>query len=75
MSDEKVFADGFIFKKREKSPDWVVGSLSVKVEEAVEFLKKHEEKGWVNLDINTSKSGKTYVQLNDWKPENGDLPF
>ena len=35
MADEKVFADGFIFKKQEGAPDFVVGRLSVKVEDAI----------------------------------------
>ena len=73
--EEKVFAEGFIFKKREGSPEWVVGSMSIKVDEAIEFLKKHELKGWVNLDVNKSKGGKLYVQLNDYKKDDGDLPF
>ena len=29
MADEKIFADGFIFKRNENAPDWVVGSLAV----------------------------------------------
>ena len=32
MEKEKVFADGFSFKRRENSPEFVVGRLSIKVE-------------------------------------------
>lgn len=68
MSKEKVFADGFLFKTRENQPDWVVGSMAVKVEDAVVFLKQNAKNGWVNLNINTSKSGKQYVELDTFEP-------
>ncbi|MHA1869193.1 MAG: hypothetical protein ACTSXD_14220 [Candidatus Heimdallarchaeaceae archaeon] len=68
MSKEKIFADGFLFKTRENQPDWVVGSMSVKVEDAVVFLKENAKNGWVNLNINTSKSGKQYVELDTFEP-------
>jgi len=65
----KVFADGFMFKMNPNSPEWVVGSLSLKAEEAIEFIKNNTDKGWVNLKINVGKSGKPYVELDTWKPE------
>ena len=66
---KKVFADGFMFKMNPNSPEWVVGSLSLKAEEAIEFIKNNTDKGWVNLKINIGKSGKPYVELDTWKPE------
>jgi hypothetical protein len=72
---EKVFADGFSFKRREKAPEFVIGSLSVKVEEAIAFLKEHaSESGWVNLNINMGKTGKHYVELDTWKPSESAKP-
>lgn len=65
----KVFADGFMFKMNPNSPEWVVGSLSLRAEEAIEFIKNNTDKGWVNLKINIGKSGKPYVELDTWKPE------
>ena len=65
----KVFADGFMFKMNPNSPEWVVGSLSLKAEEAIDFIKNNTDKGWVNLKINVGKSGKPYVELDTWKPE------
>lgn len=65
---EKVFADGFMFKMRPDSPDFVVGSLSLKADEAIAFINKHTDKGWVNLNVNIGKSGKPYVELDTWKP-------
>lgn len=81
MSKEKVFADGFSFKTRENQPEWVVGSLSVKVDDAISFLKSNEKNGWVNLNVNTARSGKQYVELDTFEPvkkqkaETGDIPF
>jgi len=84
MAEDKIFADGFIFKKRETSPDWVIGNLSVKVDEAIAFIKNHEKNGWVNLNINQSQGGKYYVQLDTFVPkakeavakeEEDDTPF
>jgi hypothetical protein len=65
---EKVFADGFMFKMKPDSPEWVVGSLSLKADEAIEFIKKHTDKGWVNLNVHVGQSGKPYVELDTWKP-------
>jgi hypothetical protein len=85
---EKVFADGFMFKMKPDSPEWVVGSLSLKADEAIEFIKKHTDKGWLNLNVHVGQSGKPYVELDTWKPtpksdnsipttsnQTDDLPF
>jgi len=69
MSNETIFADGFIFKRKENAPEFVVGSQSIKVEEAIAFLKSNEKNGWVNLDIKQSKGGKYYCQLDTWQPK------
>lgn len=72
MSDEKIFADGFSFKRQENAPDFVVGRQSIKVDEAIAFLKQHVKNGWVNIDIKQAKSGKYYCELDTWeaKPQN-----
>jgi len=72
MTQEKVFADGFSFKRRAGAPDFVIGNISVKVDDAVAFLQKNAKGGWVNLDILTAKSGKQYIELNQWEP-NGEV--
>ena len=69
MSDEKIFADGFSFKTRENQPDFVVGRLSIKVEDALVFLKERADNGWVNLNINKARSGNYYCELDTWKPK------
>ena len=65
---EKVFAEGFMFKMKPNSPEWVVGSLSLKSDEAIAFIQKNTDKGWVNLNVNIGKSGSPYVELDLWKP-------
>lgn len=76
---EKVFADGFSFKMNPNSPEWVVGGISIKADQAIEFINRHNNNGWVNLKVNIGKSGKPYVELDTWKPqskkETEALPF
>jgi hypothetical protein len=70
--DEKIFADGFSFKRNEKAPDFVVGRLSMKSDDAVAFIRQHEKNGWVNLNIKTARSGNHYVELDTYEPaQNG----
>lgn len=71
---DKTFADGFSFKRRNNAPDFVVGNLSIKVDDAVAFLKSHEKRGWVNLNINLAKSGKHYVELDTFEPTKQSAP-
>lgn len=30
--DEKIFADGFLFKRKENAPDFVIGSQSIMID-------------------------------------------
>ncbi len=73
MATEKVFADGFIYKQpREQAPDSVLGSISVKVEDAIAFLQNNQKNGWVNLNIHNSKAGKPYIELDTFVPKTGN---
>jgi hypothetical protein len=69
---EKVFADGFSFKRREDAPDFVIGRLSIKVDEAIAFLRQNEKNGWVNLDAKYGRSGNAYLELDTYEPKNKD---
>lgn len=71
MASEKVFADGFIFKRKESAPDFVIGNISIKVDEAIAFLRKHEKSGWVNLQAKTGRSGNHYIELDTFQPKAG----
>ena len=65
--EEKIFADGFLFKRNEKAPDFVVGRLSIKVEDAIAFMKQHAKGGWVNLGVKTARSGNYYIELDTFE--------
>ncbi len=73
MDNEKQFAKGFIFKRpREGAPAFVKGAMSIKLDEAIEYLKS-KEGDWLNLDLLVSKDGnKLYFVENNWKPEQKD---
>lgn len=68
--EEKIFAEGFVFKRNEKAPEFVIGRMSIKVDEAIAFLKKHEDNGWTNLGVKQARSGNYYVELDTFKPSN-----
>ncbi len=69
MENEKKFADGFSFKRAEKAPEFVIGRLSLKVNEAIKFVSDNQKNGWINLDIKQAKSGKYYIELDTYEPK------
>jgi hypothetical protein len=74
MAEEKIFADGFSFKRNDNAPDFVVGRVSIKVEEAIAFLKRYEKNGWVSLNTNRSKTGIYYMELDTFVPKQVGIP-
>ena len=70
---EKVFAKGFIFKKNDNAPEWVVGRLSLKKDEAIAFIQSQGNE-WINLNIARGQQGNFYVELDIWKPINQPNP-
>lgn len=73
MANDKIFANGFIFKRNEKAPDFVIGNISIKSEDAIKFIQEHTNNGWVNLKINKSQGGKAYIELDTWEAK-GSAP-
>ena len=71
---EKIFAEGFSFKRNENAPDYVIGRISVKVDEAIAFLRNHEKNGWVNLNALYARSGNAYIELDTFEPQRGGAP-
>lgn len=65
---DKVFAKGFNFKRSENAPEWVVGKLSIKLEDAMPFLTQNQSGDWVNLSIARGQQGNYYIELDTWKP-------
>ena len=60
------FADGFTFTpKTQKQPDYILGKISCKREEAIRWLQAQSEE-WVNIDVKLSKKGKVYCAKNEW---------
>ena len=84
---EKKFVDGLIVKPpRDNAPDFVKGSISIKVKELGQWLASEYKSGcgeWINVDVKESRNGKWYCEVNTWKPEkkepepsfDDDLPF
>lgn len=70
MDNQKIFADGFLLKApRPGAPDFVLGSISIKADEAIPFLELHvKNTGWVNLTMKKSQQGKLYLELDNWSP-------
>lgn len=74
-------ANGVFFSKpRNGAPEFVKGSVSIKVDDAIPMLQKFKnEKGYVNLDLLKSKEGKLYFSVNTYKPKEelkeNDIPF
>jgi hypothetical protein len=76
MAQDKIFADGLIFKAPSaNAPAFILGGLSVKVDEFIKFLNTHNtNSGWINIDIKESKEGgKWYCELNTYVPQKPNL--
>jgi hypothetical protein len=60
--------NGLFYKvKHQNAPDFVLGNLSVKRTDLIEFLKGQSE-DWINMQILMSKAGKPYIAVDTWKP-------
>ena len=67
MNQNKTFAKGINFKRNDNAPEFVVGKLAIKTDEAIAFLTETSKNGWVNLDIKKAKSGKYYIELDNYE--------
>jgi hypothetical protein len=72
--EDKIFANGFSFKRNEKAPDFVVGRMSIKVDDAISFMKEHQKSGYINVNVKTARSGNYYVELDTFVPSGGSKP-
>lgn len=69
MENGNPLAGGFYFDKpREGAPEFIKARISVKVEDAIETLKKYKnDAGYVNLDLLKKKDGTGhYLQVNTY---------
>jgi len=75
---EKVFSRGIWVKEpRANAPDFVFGSISIKLEDFISFAGEHvNESGFINLDIKKSRDSSKglYCELNTYKPKENVIP-
>ena len=70
---DKEFPKGiFIKRPNEGAPEFVKFSIGIKREEAIAWLNSKSDE-WVNLQGLTSREGKLYLAVDNWKPQ-GDTP-
>ena len=72
--EEKIFANGFSFKRKDNAPEFVVGRLSLKVDDAIEFIKQNQKNGWINLDVKKARTGNFYIELDTYSPKEVESP-
>ena len=68
---ETQFPKGISFKVPQgNAPDFVKAKVTIKLDEAIAYLKEVQATGenWLNLDAKVSKQGKAYLSVNTWKP-------
>ena len=68
---ENVFVKGMFVKRNEKAPDFVVCSISLKIDEFAKFVKENKnDKGYLNLQVLKSKDkGTLYAVLDTFEPK------
>tara|TARA_R100001369_G_C3196264_1_gene144822 strand:+ start:97 stop:453 length:357 start_codon:yes stop_codon:yes gene_type:complete len=65
MANEKEFPQGMIFK--EGKMEFIHCTISIKKQEFIEYLSTKDD-DWINIDVKTSRAGKIYGEVNNWKP-------
>lgn len=67
MADDKIFADGLRVTEKQVSENFKIIKLGIQAEKFMEFIAKYtNDKGYVNIDIKTSKNGGYYAELNTY---------
>lgn len=74
QKQEPIYANGFIGKRFENDPDFLVTRLSISKDDAIAFIEKHANaEGWVNLEIKKGRdAGKFNITLNTYKGSKSD---
>ena len=73
---ENVFVKGMFVKRNEKAPDFVVCSISLKIDEFAKFVKENKnDKGYLNVQVLKSKDkGTLYAVLDTFEPKTTATP-
>ena len=75
MAEDKIMAGGMFFKeKHANAPGFVIGSLSIKIDQFSKFIKDHKDGEYLNFQVLKSKQSKPYIVLDTWKPNRGHAP-
>lgn len=71
MAEERILAKGFYISRRDGVQPFVVGKLSINLEDAIPFLEEHaNEAGYVNIDMLWNRAGDRITGfLDTWQPE------
>lgn len=74
QKQEPIYANGFVGKRFENDPDFLVTRLSISKDDAIAFIEKHANaEGWVNLEIKKGReAGKFNITLNTYKGSKSD---
>jgi len=67
---ENKFISGAFVSRKDTAPEFVITDISFN-EKFIEYYNEHKnEKGYLNTQLKRSGStGKLYLDLNDWKPQ------
>lgn len=69
MSDIE-FVNGLIVKApHPKAPDFVKAQISIKVVDLLNWLNQRSDQEWINIDVKTSKAGKWYAAVSQYKKD------
>lgn len=74
--DEIKFARGIFFNSpHPKAPSYILGNLSIKSNELIEFLHTQvpNEKGYIQMVIKVSKGGKTYIAMDEYESKKATI--
>ena len=68
--EQNNFVNGLYVNDKKNAPDFVNAKISIGPNFQQWYEANKNEKGYVNIDILTSREGKQYAKHNDFKPTN-----
>ena len=68
--EQNNFVNGLFVNEKKNAPDFVNAKISIGPNFQQWYEANKNEKGYVNIDILTSREGKQYAKHNDFKPTN-----
>ena len=78
MDDSELVSGLYPKKPHGNAPDFVIGKLSINVEQFRDWMKSHlsanQGAEWINIDMKLSKADKGYAVVDTWKPDTAPAP-